>query len=191
MRQLTGSAIERMLDRPGADAVSELAVPLPVAVMAALLGVPADDLKQFQRWSDGVVAGFHADRIFARPYTDGRQLLQPLRSVGAVMAMHRYMRKVYVRLRRDPGDDIISALLTSRDGGSLSDQELFWLSLTLLVAGNETTTLIGLLLLALANHPEDYERLRSDPSLIDGVRKLCGGARRSSTSTAPLSATTP
>ncbi|MGB2923435.1 MAG: hypothetical protein WA944_03715, partial [Mycobacterium sp.] len=40
MRQLTGSAIERMLDRPGADAVSELAVPLPVAVMAALLGVP-------------------------------------------------------------------------------------------------------------------------------------------------------
>ncbi|MGB3233769.1 MAG: cytochrome P450, partial [Mycobacterium sp.] len=86
-----------------------------------------------------------------------------------------------------------SALLTSRDGGSLSDQELFWLSLTLLVAGNETTTnLIGLLLLASANHPEDYERLRSDPSLMmASLRKLCGGARRSSTSTAPLSATTP
>lgn len=171
MRELTASAIDRMLlDRQGADAVSELAVPLPVAVIAALLGVPAAHLKQFQRWSDGVVAGFHADRIFARPHTDGRQLLQPLRSVGAVMAMHRYMRKVYTRLRRDPGDDIISALLTSRDGGSLSDQELFWLSLTLLVAGNETTTnLIGLLLLALANHPEDYERLRSDPTLIDGA----------------------
>jgi cytochrome P450 len=161
MRRLTGSAIERMLVRPGADAVAELAVPLPITVIATLLGVPASDLDRFHRWSDGVVAGFHAD---------GRQLAQPLRSVAAALAMHHYLRGVYTKLRRNPGDDIISALLTSCDGGSVSDQELFWLSLMLLVAGNETTTnLIGSLLLALAHTPATYERLRSDPGLIDAA----------------------
>ncbi|MGH3555163.1 MAG: cytochrome P450, partial [Mycobacterium sp.] len=132
-----------------------------ITVIATLLGVPETDLDRFHRWSDGVVAGFHAD---------GRRLAQPLRSIVAVLAMHRYMRTVFANLRRHPGDDIISAMLASRDGGSVSDQELFWLSLMLLVAGNETTTnLIGSLLVALAENPASYERLRSDPALIDAA----------------------
>lgn len=163
MRRLTRSAIDRMLTHPGADAVAELAAPLPITVIATLLGVPPTDLNRFRGWSDAVIAGFHID-------ADGRQLIEPLRTVGAVLEMHCYFRGVYATLRRNPGDDIVSALLTSRDGGSLSDQELFWLSLMILVAGNETTTnLIGLLLLALARQPAVYQRLRADPTLMGGA----------------------
>ncbi|KAA8946829.1 cytochrome P450, partial [Mycobacterium sp.] len=82
----------------------------------------------------------------------------------------RYLRTVFAHLRRYPGDDIISAMLVSRDGGTVTDQELFWLSLMLLVAGNETTTnLIGSLLVALAENPTGYQRLRADPALIDSA----------------------
>lgn len=161
MRRLTGAAIERMLAHPGADGVAELAVPLPITVIATLLGVPETDLDRFHRWSEGIVAGFEAD---------GRRWAEPLRSVVAALAMHRYMRTVFANLRQHPGDDIISAMLASRDGGSVSDQELFWLSLMLLVAGNETTTnLIGSLLVALGENPASYQRLRSDPALIDAA----------------------
>lgn len=84
--------------------------------------------------------------------------------------MHGYFRGVFAELRRNPGDDIVSALLTSREGGSLSDEELFWLCLMILVAGNKTTTiLIGMLLLALAEEPEQHRRLRADPELINGA----------------------
>jgi cytochrome P450 len=77
------------------------------------------------------------------------------------------MTGVFARLRREPGDDVISALLASQDGGALDDAELFWLSLMLLVAGNETTTnLIGLVLLSLARDPDAYARLRAEPELI-------------------------
>ena len=90
-----------------------------------------------------------------------------LRSVAGALALHRYMKDVFARLRREPGDDVLSALLASQEGGELGDAELFWLSLMLLVAGNETTTnLIGSLLFALAKDPEAYARLRAEPELI-------------------------
>lgn len=158
MRELTRSAIERMLAYPSMDAVAELAVPLPITVIARLLGIPEADLDRFHRWSDGIVEGFHSG--------PGR----PARSVVSVLALYRYLVKVFARLRGQPGEDVISTLLSSQDGGSLRDGELFWVSLMLLVAGNETTTnLIGSLLLALAHNPETYERLRAHPELIDAA----------------------
>jgi cytochrome P450 len=130
-------------------------------VIATCLGVPGSDLDDFHRWSDGVVAGFHAG---------GHHPGAPLRSILAVLALHRHLGKTFGRLREQPGDDVISTLLAARSGGSVSDQELFWLSLMLLVAGNETTTnLIGSLLLALASAPQTYQRLRAAPELIDAA----------------------
>jgi cytochrome P450 len=169
MRELVSSALDRMLAEPGADAVSELAIPLPITVIARMLGVPETDVERLHRWSDGVVEGFHAGSSL-------RSAASGLRSASAAIALHRYMLGVFARLREHQGDDVISALLASRDGGALTDEELFWFSLMLLVAGNETTTnLIGSLLLALARDPVAYERLRAEPELIgpaveEGVR---------------------
>jgi cytochrome P450 len=160
MHEVVARALERILAQPGADAVSELAVPLPITVIARMLGVAEADLERLHRWSDGIVEGFHAGSSL-------RSAASGLRSGRAAVALHGYMLGVFARLRREPGDDVISALLASRDGGTLSDEELFWFSLMLLVAGNETTTnLIGSLLLALARDPLAYERLRAEPELV-------------------------
>jgi cytochrome P450 len=160
MRELAETAVDRMVALGRADAVRELAVPLPVTVIARLLGVPEADLPSFHRWSNTLVGGFHAGTNMS---ATGRGL----RSGAAALALHRYMNGVFARLRREPGDDVISALLASQDGGGMDDAELFWLSLMLLVAGNETTTnLIGHVLLALARDPEAYARLRAEPELI-------------------------
>jgi cytochrome P450 len=160
MRELVRRAIDRMVATPGMDAIGALAVPLPITVIARLIGVPERDLPLLHRWSDGVVEGFHAGPSIA---STGRGL----RSLHAVFALHPYLRSVFARLRAEPGDDVISALLATGEGAELQDAELFWLSLMLLVAGNETTTnLIGSLLYALARDPSAYEHLRADRGLI-------------------------
>ena len=163
MKRVVSDAVDRMLARPVSDAVAELAVPLPITVIASLLGVPTDDMDEFHRRSDGVIEGFHAARspLF---------LYRAARVAHHVVMLHRYMRRRFERLRDAPGEDLISALVASRESGTLDEQELFWFALMLLVAGNETTTnLIGSMLVALASDPASYERLRAEPTLVDSV----------------------
>lgn len=163
MEEIADGALDELLAAGGGDVVATLAVPLPVTVIAEVLGIPAQDLPDLHRWSDGIVEGFHADRSLRTLPTGAR--------VGRhVLALHRYMRRNFERLRESPGDDVLSALLASNQDGGLSDEELFWFALMLLVAGNETTTnLIGSMLLALARDPDAYARLREDPALIPGA----------------------
>ena len=163
IEQIADEALDRMLAAPGADSVAELAVPLPVLVIAEVLGLPSEDAPRLRRLSDGLVAGFEADG----------PVVTLMRGVGVqrgVVALHRYVRAA-VRERRDaPGDDVLSLLIGSRSDGALDDDELFWFVLMLLVAGNETTTnLIGNLLLALADDPAGYARVRSEPDLDAAV----------------------
>lgn len=160
MRETIGSAIDTMLARPGTDAVAELAVPLPMLVISRTLGVPDDDLNLLHAWSDGILQGFHANGTFAG-------VARAATSIQHTLALRRYLVGVFGRLRQEPGDDVISALLTSNAAGGLRDDELFWLSLMLIVAGNETTTnLIASMLFALACDPAAYDRVRSEPDLI-------------------------
>jgi cytochrome P450 len=163
MQEITDVGLNELLEAGGGDAVAALAVPLPVTVIAEVLGVPAADLPDLRRWSDGIVDGFHADVSL-------RTIPLSLRVGRDVLALHRYMRRAFARLREHPGDDVLSALLASCDEGNLTEEELFWFALMLLLAGNETTTnLIGSMLLALARDPDAYARLRADPNLIGGA----------------------
>lgn len=156
MRELVDSALDRMLGTAAADATSLLAVPLPITVIAWMLGVPEADVGRLHALSEGIVEGFRCSSLRHAP--------SGLRSGRATVALHLYMRGVFTRARERPGEDVLSALLATT---GLSDEELFWFSLLLLVAGNETTTnLIGSLLLALARDPSGYERLRAEPGLI-------------------------
>ena len=157
---LAREAVEEMLSDGSTDAVARLASPLPVAVIAHVLGVPAGDLPAFRRWSDKIVEGFGAE---PKPGA----LASNARVLGATVALRGYFSEQAERRRRSPGDDVVSRLVASSEDGTLSEDELFWFCLMLLVAGNETTTnLLGTMLLAFAENPDQYARVRENPGLV-------------------------
>jgi len=141
----------------GMDAIRDLAAPLPVIVIAELLGVPSADRAKFKRWSDQMV-----------PFIDGT-----LRDAGLVEAargaegLEAYFREFIHARRKDPRNDLMSGLIAAKEGDdAISEIELVATSLLLLGAGHETTTnLIGNGLLALLRHPAEWARLRREPGL--------------------------
>jgi cytochrome P450 PksS len=160
VEQLTGriqALCEELLDAAqraaGVDLVAGYALPVPVTIIAELLGVPAADRHRFHRWSSRVVSISSArDGLLATP---------------SVWRFVRYLRRLFERRRADPGDDLISALLRVEEAGDrLSHDELLAMVFLLLVAGHETTVnLIASGALALLQHPDQMEWLRGAPAL--------------------------
>src|SRR5919204_383775 len=133
----------------------ELAFPLPIAVIAELLGIPIADRDRFRRWSNAMVTPALGPEAMAE--------------FGAQMnEFVAYLHDLFARRRKEPGDDLVSALLQVRDGGDTpSDQELFSMVVLLIVAGHETTvSLIGNAVLALLRHPDQLAALCAEPALV-------------------------
>ncbi|MEU7730162.1 cytochrome P450 [Streptomyces sp. NPDC040724] len=159
VQQITDELLDAMAARPDrrADLIGSFAVPLPMTVICELLGVPGLDRARFRFWSNEIVA--------------------PLDGVGAdgrVMAeMTAYLLELVGAKAEDPGDDLLSDLIRTRDedGDRLSPDELIGMAFLLLVAGHETTVnLIGNGVRALLAHPDQLAALRADPEgLIDGA----------------------
>ena len=148
----------------GTDAYEALAVPVPLGVIAGILGVPDEDLRELRHWTDLAVEGF--------AMTPGPEALATLRaSVTDGSAMFRYFDAMIERRRVRPGEDALSRLATFADEeGPLSTDELLWFTLLLLVGGNETTTsLLTALLYCFARDPAQYDALRADPGRIDAA----------------------
>ncbi len=150
--------------RDGADfdLVRDLAVPLPMVVIAEMLGVERDRLADFKHWSDMIIdiaTGPGRDDRFAPRYREG------------MIAFIQYLKGIAQDRRRNPRDDIVSTIVASQDGGpSLSDREVVQFGLLLLVAGNETTTnLIANGTTALLAHPEAQARVAADPSWVPAL----------------------
>ncbi|GAA5436355.1 cytochrome P450 [Deinococcus aquaticus] len=131
------------------DFIRDFAYPLPVIVIAEILGIPATDRDAFKRWSDAVVTGDPSGS----------------REMGA------YFARLIEQRRADPGDDLISGLIAAQlDGEHLDTQELLGFCILLLVAGNETTTnLLANTLLCWQDAPEAYDRVRADRTLLPGT----------------------
>ncbi len=148
------------------DVIEDLAYPLPVIVIAELLGIPSERRAEFKRWSDAIVTGERHRSQPGQAQPEQRGLGGGYMSAQAEMSA--YFREVIAARRRDPGQDLISALLGAEiDGQRLSEQELLGFCILLLVAGNETTTnLIGNALLCFDETPGVYERLQAQPELI-------------------------
>jgi cytochrome P450 len=146
--------LDAMERKDEAELVRDYALPLPATVIAELLGVPAEDHRRFHRWSNRIVS-----------ISSGRDVW---RALPAALAFVRYLRKMSGRRRVSPQDDLMSALVQAEEAGDrLSEDELLAMAFLLLVAGHETTVnLIASGTLALLQHPEQMEKLRSDPSLI-------------------------
>ena len=146
--------------RPGApfDVATDFAQPLPIVVIAELLGVPASDRARLKAWSAAIAAA--TDPLAPAPVLDGAR-----RATAELVA---YVGAVADERRARPADDLISALIEAEeDGRRLSRDELLAFSILLLLAGHETTTnLIANGTLALAEHPGEASRLRGDRSLL-------------------------
>jgi cytochrome P450 len=149
IREITESLLGTMKRDEAFDVVGDFAVPLPVTVIAEMLGVDPADRADFKRWSSAIVGN---------PMGDYMTLMHEF---------SEYFGRVLDERRREPRDDLISRLVEGNEGSVLSDGELMDAVMLLLVAGNETTTnLIALMTLLLARHPDQREHLAENPALI-------------------------
>jgi cytochrome P450 len=139
------------------DFVPSVSWPLPVLVIAEMLGVPPEHLEDFKRWSDEIV-----DLVSGV----GESVMYPTALAELVVYMGQLLAE---RRARPPGDDLVGLLLQSEGGGgdTLTPIEIASFCMLLLVAGNETTTsLLGNALAALLANPDQFERLRAEPDLV-------------------------
>lgn len=156
---------ERLLDdiagKDQIDVIADIAYPLPVIVIADMLGVPPEDRDRFKVWSDDLALS--VEPVLARTHTD--------RIRKSWDEIFEYFEGIIALRQADPKDDLISLLIAAEDQGSkLTREELLLTLLLLLVAGNETTrNMIGNGTLALLRNPEQMERLRNDRSLLESA----------------------
>jgi cytochrome P450 len=155
IQEIADDLLDAVEARGRMDLVEEFAFPLPIIVIAELLGIPAQDRDRFRTWSDAVV------RPAVSP-EDLERLSQQMREFVA------YLRELFERRRAEPQDDLFSALLQAEEAGdTLSEQELFSMAVLLIVAGHETTvSLIGNGALALLEHPDQLALVQGDPALL-------------------------
>jgi cytochrome P450 len=136
------------------DVVEALAVPLPVTVIARMMGIPESERERWKRWSNAITG------LQGGPLSQER--------ASAVAELREFFLGVLAERRAAPGGDLVSALARAEEASvQLSDDDVVGFSLLLLVAGNETTTnLLGSLLLRLATEPERWAALRAEPALV-------------------------
>jgi cytochrome P450 len=169
--RLADDLVERLADRLAvageADFTRDVAIPFPVTLIAEILGIPAERMAEFRRWSEALV-GALANAV------DIEQNGQDIADMAT------YFSGVVEQRRSEPGDDLISVIAAATpDGEQLSSFEVVMFCILLLVAGNETTTnLLGNMLHAFWDHPDQWARLLDDPGLAgaaveEGLR-YCG-----------------
>jgi hypothetical protein len=150
--------LDQIADPTAFDLMDTIAYPLPVIVMAELLGVPPEDREQFKIWSD--------QRARALEPTIKPHEVQA--AIRAGEALDAYFLNIINIRRKEPRPDLISSLVAAEEAGDkLTQREVVVMLRLLLVAGNETTTnLIGNGMLALLQHPEQLQLLRDNPHLM-------------------------
>ena len=153
LREVVTELIDAVEPLGGCDLVRDLAAPLPMRMIAELLGVPPSDGPMLQEWSDQLISGADDPRY----RTDAVML--------AALGFAGYADGIIAERRESPQDDLLSLLVTAAD--SLSHEELIGESMLLLVGGNETTrNAITGGMEALLRDPAQHARLVADPSLI-------------------------
>lgn len=153
-----GQLIDDLREKSEFDLIHEFAYPLPAVVIAEMLGAPPEDRDLFKGWSD---------KITALVFGAYEQPDRFERAAQGMIELRDYLLELIDRYEANPADNLISALLEHEDDDALSRQELVATCTLLLFGGHETTTnLIGNGMLALLEHPDEMERLRTDRSLI-------------------------
>jgi cytochrome P450 len=150
--------LDKVDGRDTFDVIAEIAEPIPILVIAKLLGVDEERVDQFRHWSQGLILSFHPMRTEA----------QTKYMIDSIMAVRAYFEGEIAARRREPRDDLISDILAAQERGTeLSDRDIRDNCIAFLVGGNLTTTdLIGNGVYMLLEHPEQLKALKANPSLI-------------------------
>lgn len=153
---LVHALLDELEPRGRVDLQEGFALPIPVAAIRDLMGVPAEEMERFRASFRAVTKGFTLWKLL------GTLLIGLPRTV-------RFLRGLIARKRANPGDDILTDLIRAEEAGDrLSEDELVSMALLLMVAGYETTVhLITNAVGALLLHPEQLARVREDPSLLE------------------------
>lgn len=144
--ELAHELIDRVFEQGRMDFIHDFSIPLPVIVIAEILGIPVEEREDFKRWSDGIM----------------------VEDKSAYRAMGDYFRHLLEQRRGKQGKDLVSDLIAAHEGGEkLTAQELVDFCMVLLVAGNETTTnLLANAIVCFHEYPLAYERLKNEPTLL-------------------------
>lgn len=162
VRRLANRLIDAFVGRGAVELVSQFALPLPMTVIATMLGVPAEHMDDFKRWADAFTAGVGADRSI-------EEIAQMFADIDA---FYDYFTHEIELRRAAPRDDLLSDLISARMDGEepLSVDEILLMLSQFLVGGHETTTLmITSALYRFATDPALADRVRQDPSGIPGL----------------------
>lgn len=158
IQEIVDELLDDLADSDSFDLISDFAFPFPVIVIAEMLGIPAEDRDKFNVWSNDIA-------LAVEPILSGEEIVRVERASDEII---EYFEGVIEQRRREPRDDMLSALLAAEEAGDrLSHDELLGTLMLLLVAGNETTrSLIGNGMLALLKNPEQLQQLREDSDLL-------------------------
>ncbi|MEU6365329.1 cytochrome P450 [Streptomyces sp. NPDC046931] len=158
VRELAGELVSRLVEAGGGDLLRDVAEPLPVAVIAEMLGIPEGDRAPLRPWSADICGMYELN---PSPETARK-------AVRASVEFSAYLRELIARRRKEPGEDLISGLIAAHDEGDrLTEQEMISTCVLLLNAGHEATvnaTVNGWW--ALFRHPDQLAALRADHSLV-------------------------
>tara|TARA_B100001113_G_scaffold72419_1_gene56057 strand:- start:237 stop:1538 length:1302 start_codon:yes stop_codon:yes gene_type:complete len=159
IKKVVEDCLNKVHNQNSFDLIEDLAKPLPAIVIAKMMGLPNEDLDQFQAWSEDLLVGVGGI---------GTSKEDIKKSGDAYEALINYFEKIILTRKDSPGDDFIGKLIQAEEeGDKLNIKEMYGTCLLLLIAGHETTTrLIGNGMFALFNHPENISYLRNDFSLI-------------------------
>lgn len=160
IRELAAETVGQLAGGEVVDLVGALTVPMPINVIATILGIPREQWPAFRSMSDK----------FAQAFAP-RSMQEVIRLIASVLQSYVQLRTfIDAEMRRRaarPRDDLLSRLQAAAAAGELTDDEAFMYALILLVAGNETTTnLLGMLLVRLAEDSELFAELKADRSLL-------------------------
>ncbi len=154
VEHLSTELLDEMEHKRDIDLIRDYALPIPLRIIAEILGIPKEDSHKFHKWSTKAVSM--------------QSTFQALLATPTLLIFMRYLRKLFAQRRAEPQDDLISALVQAEESGSqLSEDELLAMVFILLIAGHETTVnLIGSGTMELLRHPDQLERLRENPALF-------------------------
>ncbi len=158
IQEVADDLLDRVQAARRMDVIADYAFPLPVIVIAELLGVPVEDRHQLRQWAN--------DLVGAIDITETPEVIE--RAGNVTLQFYDYLRDLLHQRRSNPKDDLMSALIIAEEQGeSLSEDELLGMCVFLLLAGHDTTlSLVGNGMLSLLRHPDQLEKLRRDPTLI-------------------------
>ncbi len=165
---VTDELLDRLAGRDQMDLIADLALPVPATLICEMLGVPVEDRDTFTEWTGDATFG-----LVLRRGNAPAEIVE--RVEKARLGLATYFLKLIDERRGKAGDDLLSELIAAEEEGDrLSSEELLVQSIGLLIAGFETTIgLIGNGLTTLIRNPEQLQRLRAEPHLIESAVEEC------------------